>query len=89
MLYIKGKNARIAFNKLKEDKQNIDKEFSNSELEWYEEAETTRRIMTKKYNVNIENEWDNMNKWFIEYFDLFFKVFYKRIINLNIKKQTV
>ncbi len=78
-------NAKIFYNLLLLDKENIEAEMQEK-LEWRELPDNTKsEIILFKNNVNLSNkkDWSYQHKWLKENIEKFDKVFRKRIKELN------
>lgn len=84
-LYIRGENAKKAFNFLEEDKEKIEAEIGE-QLDWQRlsEGQDCRIIVYSKGDIREKNKWKDYCKWYKEYAEKFHKAFSKRIKKLEL-----
>lgn len=82
-LYMSGKNAKTHFHALKEQQQEIEREFGES-LEWDELCEGKySKVSLSKSGVDLPNEkgWLNHYEWLASKLEQFNRVFRPRVAN--------
>ena len=80
-LYIGGQNAIAYFHLLKEQQEEIEREFAEP-LEWGEGSEyESPGIFLRKMNIDLtdETDWPNQHEWFASKLELFDKAFGPRL----------
>lgn len=84
-LYLDSANAEEIFNKLKEDKDNIEKE-TGLTLDWQDLPNRHAcRVEIEKANINLldESQWNEYIAWHVETAQKFFNAFEQRILSLK------
>ncbi|MDE0635677.1 MAG: DUF4268 domain-containing protein [Candidatus Poribacteria bacterium] len=84
-LTIRDRNAKAYFHLLKEQKEEIDREFGES-LEWSERPELEESqvyLIKERTDPTDETDWYNQHEWLASKLELFDKVFRPRIKALN------
>lgn len=87
-LYIRHRKAQKAFDLLKEEKEEIEREIGEKS-DWQEDlprSERSKRIALYKYNCDIfdEDRWEEYFDWLHKYAEKFYKVFSDRVKNLEL-----
>lgn len=85
-IYIRGRNAKMAFALLQEQKQEI--ESKTGELEWKElpGKQDCRIVQYMDADVNDKDDWPRQFEWLRERAGLFHNVFSERIRKLNLSE---
>ena len=84
-LYIAGENAIASFHLLKEQQEEIEREFAEP-LEWDKDSQYGGPgIFLRKTDIDLtdETDWPNQHEWFASKLELFDKVFGPRLKALN------
>ena len=85
-IFITGQNAKVFFNLLRDQQQEIENEFGES-LEWSEAPEVEEsQVYLVKENIDPtdETDWNNQHEWLASQLERFDKIFRRRIIELNV-----